>query len=167
VVPYRPFNPLLVRIVTSIEVFTGRTGDMCRYFETTHSYSGCKLQEEKEDGSPNLLFRFFRRITQSLPQGEPSAEIGPDLLHFHVVTQREIIQCSAAVDLLTQGHLPPDERQCPNPTPLPPGDDAPATVGETEHRGDCTVCQAAERAISDALNRSVVVGIDSSVVRIV
>lgn len=166
-VPYRPFNSLLVSIITSIEVFTGRTGDMCRYFETTHSYSGCKLRDENEDGSPNLVAKFFRRITQSLPQGEPSAETRPDLKHLHVVTQREIIQCSAAVDLQTQNHLPPDERKCPNPTPLPPGDDAPAIVGETEHRGDCTVCQAAERAIFDALNRSVVVGIDSSIVRIV
>jgi hypothetical protein len=132
---------------------------MCRYFETTHTYSGCKLQDEKEDGSPNLLAGFFRRITpKRADEGQPPAEVAPDL---HVVTQRTILQCSVAVNDPTQNRLHLDERKCENPMLLPPGNDPLARAGETEHRGGCPVCLAAGRAITEASDVIVVVHSDT------
>ena len=138
---------------------------MCRYFETTHTYSGCKLQDEKEDGSPNVLAGFFRRITlKRVGEGQPPAEGAANL---HVVKQRDILQCSNAVNDRDQNHLDTDERKCANPTLLPPGKDPLATAGETEHKGDCPVCLAAERAIAGASDVIVVVRSDNPFVILV
>jgi hypothetical protein len=136
---------------------------MCRSQETKHTYSGCKLQDEEEDGSPTVWASFMHRIsrvTQRDSKAEPggeSVEVKPD---FHVVTITSIIQCLDAVNDPTQHQIPVEKRQCPNLTPWSPGDVAPVKgVGETEHIDECPVCQAAEKAIIEASNQNEVVGI--------
>lgn len=128
---------------------------MCKYIESTHTYEHCKLQEENHDGSPNPIAGFFGRITNVLNRA-PAEDLAPreDQIERHRVRERQIIQCLAVLKDPNQKETPPDERHCPNPTPL---NAAPVTVGETEHRGDCTVCLAAEAAIEKALTRKSIV----------
>lgn len=128
---------------------------MCKYIESTHTYEHCKLQEENHDGSPNPLAGFFGRITNVLNRapGEDHAPIA-NQIERHVVRERQIIQCMPALKDPNQQNRPADERHCANPTPV---NAAPVTVGETEHRGDCTVCLAAEEAIKMALTRKSIV----------
>lgn len=142
--------------------FTGRQGEMCRYQDQIHTYSLCKLLEEDEDGSPNILAELLRRISSARAQdGKPGS--GP-----HVVKVKQIIQCSHALDLESQQVKEPNQRQCPDPIPVTSEDGTVVEkIGETEHRGICPVCQAAEQAIDLASNATVVVGIRTPMVETV
>jgi hypothetical protein len=133
---------------------------MCRSYETRHTWSGCKLLDEKEDDPPNVSASFWHRISRVLqraPEGEPREELEDVEPPIHIVTIKSIIQCLAAVDHPTQRQVPIGERRCPNLTPWTPGDNAPVKVGETEHKNECPVCQAAEQAMLAASNRTEVV----------
>jgi hypothetical protein len=128
---------------------------MCKYIESTHTYELCKLQDENQDGSPNPLAGFFGRITSAL-SNTPGEDVAPmaNRRDLHVVKEKTIIQCIAVRKDQNQQHKPADERRCANPTAL---NASPVTLGETEHRGVCPVCQAAEEVIERALNRDIIV----------
>jgi hypothetical protein len=139
---------------------------MCRFHDTTHSYSDCRVKnkiEEPKDGPSNVFANvgnIFRRPLQGQPQADQDAEIGPETPGYHVVNQRTIVQCSAAVKRPEQSHLHAKDRQCQDLEPLE--EEVPLTVGESAHRGECPVCTAIERAETEALNRTIIVGIGFS-----
>lgn len=135
---------------------------MCRSLETLHTYSGCKLHDEEEDGPPNNKAGFWHRISRVLqraPEGEPGEEPVEVKPEFHIVTLTSIFQCPEALNHPTQRQVPIEKRQCPNTTAWTPGDEAPVKAIETEHKDECPVCQAAEEAMVEASNRSEVVSI--------
>ena len=130
---------------------------MCKYIESTHTYELCKLQHDNPDGSLNHLAGFFGRITNALNRapGEDAVPVA-NRRDLHVVKEKTIVQCMAVRKDQNQQDKPADKRRCANPIALSAD---PVALGETEHRGICPVCQAAEEAIQKALTSETVVSL--------
>lgn len=146
---------------------------MCIVTETTHSYSGCKLElldpepaaAEVNNPLPKSL---LQRITASLNPVTTDPSTPPTPLKqvestsnysTHVVKQTIIIQCQTAFEDATQTGREQKDRRCAVLTPLSGGLELEA-IGEpvpTPYRGICPVCKAAEEAVIGALRQEEIV----------
>jgi hypothetical protein len=101
-----------------------------------NTYSGCKLAEFPQGQKSSRLALLFRRRSPE-----------PDHV-YHVVRQRHVLLCLAAVDDAAHGNIPPEQRMCANSTEWQPDELLHrVAVGETKHKGDCPVCMACEDAL--------------------
>jgi hypothetical protein len=125
---------------------------MCQYLDTFHTYTECRLRNEDTSGEPQRFAAFLRIVTTFVLGNNQE----PD---YHRVKERNIFQCPHAVRDPALQDRPASERVCANPMPVKKEevDHHVESVGYTREIGHCPVCQAAERAIEEALNRNVVV----------
>lgn len=136
---------------------------MCRYIETFHEYSGCRLKDTLPSGQPTRFAAFVRGVTNLVAghdddgaNGEVHGEGGPD---HHQITEKNILQCEIAVGDPKQKHKPEAERVCPKLKHLR-GEDAQQQIEHisyTLERGACPVCVAVEEAIKEKTKRTLIV----------
>ena len=132
---------------------------MCRFTISTHTYSGCKLVEETQDETPTPRATFLGRITNAFVTTTPG-ENTPLVTNEdgrHVITQKEIIQCSKALDDPAQNGKLPGERRCTKLTPLRKEEGIPAEPPLSKFKGGCPACQAGEDAVRAALTKETIV----------
>jgi len=137
---------------------------MCRYIETFHEYSGCRLKETLPNGQPTRFAAFVRGVTNFVTSasneddganGEIHGEGGPE---HHQITEKNILQCEEAVRNPRLKDITEDERVCPNPVYLR-GDAAKDQIEHiqyTRQTGTCPVCVAVEKAIREKTNQTVI-----------
>ena len=116
---------------------------MCRYVDTYHTYTGCKLQER--DANTNALTAFARFMRKQGPQ--ENAE--------HRIKTQTIIQCPAAA-ANTDLHETHAERTCPNMMPAI-NNEREVDAGVTRSMGECPVCEAVAEVIRKETDKKQIV----------
>lgn len=141
---------------------------MCKYIETFHEYSGCRLKDiDPKNGTPTRWATFVRGVTNLVigqdnneggANGDAHEELEPE---YHQITEKNILQCEDALRDPKQKEKPPEKRVCSILTPLQ-GDEAQAQVermGYTRQTGSCPVCVAVQTTIEEKTNPTVIVGV--------
>jgi hypothetical protein len=139
---------------------------MCRYIETFHEYSGCRLKETLPNSQPTRFAAFVRGVTNFVTGNNNEDDGANGVIHgeggpeHHQITEKNILQCEDAVKNPRLKDKPEDERVCQNPVYLR-GDAAKGQIEQiqyTRQTGTCPVCVAVEKAIRENTNQTVIVG---------
>jgi hypothetical protein len=126
---------------------------MCKYFETTHTYSACKLREGTEDGTKDSsLVPLLASLLATTTEDGSAPKVLP-----HVIRRKTIVQCDDAIKDPVQRNLPPGQRICSAPTAILTDENNLVETSETFYKGDCPVCDAVEKAVENALDMTVFV----------